>query len=64
MTNRHDRRIALAKQRRQPREVSSPGYNPITDPDFLKGISNIIGAVDFGGLEKVGGVGLFRAAPP
>jgi hypothetical protein len=64
MTNRHDRRIAQAKLRRQRREVSSSNYNPITDRGFLKGISNIVREVDSGGLEKVGGLCPFGAASP
>jgi hypothetical protein len=61
MTNRHDRRIAQANQRRIRREVTQPGYNPAKDPEFLKGIAITVGAVEFGGLRHIGGNCMLRA---
>ena len=66
MANHQERRVAKAKLRqqlrRQRREISRPGYNAVTDPEFSKRhSSNIVRAVEFTGIERIGGLCLQRA---
>ena len=61
MTNRHDRRREQAKLRQAQRDVLRPDYNPITDPDFLKGIAITVRSVVFYGSDPNGGLCMLRA---